>query len=160
MKPFKLKRKMKTGTYMLTDVVKGLEKSKTLWKIFGSRAKAQNAIQNTKLWVSPHPWIIWVSDKTGKVIISEKYLRTAPRRQLFLDFVHEMVHVKQFIDGRSLHDRRHKYEDRPIEIEAYKYTVEEAKSLGMNRRQIIDYLKVPWVMGDREKRMIQNILGR
>jgi len=42
----------------------------------------------------------------------------------------------------DLFDRKYSYVDRPTEVEAYKYTVEEARNLGMKKEEILDYLKV------------------
>jgi len=159
MKNFRLKRSVKPGTYPLLEVAAGLEQCRTLWKVFGSKARAIRILSQTKLHVSRKPWMAWVNDKKGEVNISGAYLRKAPRRQLYLDLVHELVHIKQWHDGKELWDKSYSYQDRPTEIEAYKVTSEEAKKLGMSKKQIVEYLKVPWIRGNSEKQMMRNILG-
>lgn len=159
MENFRLKRNVKHGTYPILEVAAGLDQCKSLWKVFGSKAKANRILIQTKLHVSRKPWMAWVNDKKGEVNISGGYLRKAPKRQLYLDMVHELVHIKQWHDGKDLWDKKYSYQDRPTEIEAYKVAAEEAKKIGMTKRQIVEYLKVPWIRGEAEKQMMRNILG-
>ncbi len=164
MKSFRLRRKAKIGKiYTLNYIASGLENCKTLWKVFGNRNKTLKILSEAKVRISPSSFLIWHDQWTGKIDISLKYLIKAPRRDLYLDFIHELVHLKQFLKkGRNYYkseSRKYKYGDRPLEIEAYKYTVMEAKRIGMTRRQIINYLDVPWVKGKDKARMIKNIIG-
>ncbi|MGQ9515369.1 MAG: hypothetical protein ACUVTL_10060 [Thermoproteota archaeon] len=49
---------------------------------------------------------------------------------LYLDIIHELTHVKQFMDGKKLFDWRHKYVEMPTEVEAFRNAVEGARRLG------------------------------
>ena len=70
--------------------------------------------------VQARPGYLRVDDETGNIVVSGEYLRTGDERYLYLDVVHELVHVRQFIEGKELFDRRYSYVDRPTEIEAYR----------------------------------------
>ncbi len=86
-----------------------------------------------------------VSDEDGHIFASEYYLKEGEEWSIYLDVVHELVHVKQFMEGKELFDGKYGYVDRPTEIEAYRLTVKEARRIGLNENEIYDYLEVPWV---------------
>ncbi|MCS4539406.1 MAG: hypothetical protein HYU03_01775, partial [Thaumarchaeota archaeon] len=78
-------------------------------------------------------------------------------KHLYLDLIHELVHVRQHMEGRELFDKRYSYVDRPTEIEAYSAAVKEAKRIGMSYEEIEDYLKVEWVTDEEFDRMLTNL---
>lgn len=86
-----------------------------------------------------------VDGETGHIMINPEYLKTGHERHLYLDVIHELTHVRQFREGKELYDRRYPYFERPTEIEAYKMAVEEARRIGMDREEIVEYLRVEWV---------------
>ena len=49
------------------------------------------------------------------------------------------------MDGRELFDPKYTYVERPTEIEAYAYTVKEARRLGLSDEKICLYLKSEWM---------------
>ena len=56
--------------------------------------------------------------------------------------IHVLVHVRQFLEGRELYDQQFEYVERPTELEAYRYTVAEARRVGMNEGEILKYLRL------------------
>lgn len=101
-----------------------------------------------------------VDGETGGVIINPEYLRTGNEAHIYLDVIHELVHVKQFREGKELYDRRYPYLERPTEIEAYKVAVEEAKRIGMSTEEIVDYLRVEWVTEEEFARFVATMRVR
>jgi hypothetical protein len=91
------------------------------------------------------------------VCIGSKYLASARINCLYLDVIHVLVHVKQFLDGRDLYDQTFEYVDRPTEIEAYRYTIDEAKRLQMSEDEILKYLRVDAVDDSELGRLIEKI---
>jgi hypothetical protein len=88
-------------------------------------------------------------------------LKQGERRAVYLDLIHELVHVKQFRDGREITlelGKRFEYVERPTELEAYMHTIKEARRLGMNDEEIFDYLEVTW-LDDEEVRHLARHLG-
>ena len=75
------------------------------------------------------------------------------RVDVFLDVIHELVHVKQFMEGKELFDVHYDYADRPTEIEAYRYAVAEARNIGLSDERICEYLKTEWMSYDEFKRL-------
>jgi hypothetical protein len=103
---------------------------------------------------------IWVSDKDGHLIVNANYLKEGETRDIYLDLIHELVHVKQFRDGRELSlnfGKRFEYVDRPTELEAYRHTIKEARKLGMRDKEIVDYLRITWLDEEEVRRLARNL---
>lgn len=86
-----------------------------------------------------------VSGEDGHLVISSHYLNHGDRVDVYLDVIHELVHVRQFMEGQELFDTEYSYVERPTEIEAYRYAVEEARKLGLSDERIGRYLKTEWI---------------
>ena len=97
------------------------------------------------------------SDEDGHLIISAHYLKEGDSRSIYLDVIHELVHVRQFREGRQLFDESYEYADRPTELEAYRHALKEARRLGMSDDEIFEYLKVTWLDEDQVGRLARNI---
>ena len=79
---------------------------------------------------------MYVDGADGHLVISKGYLNTGNKTDIYLDLIHELCHVKQFMDGKELFDPRYEYVDRPTEIEAYRYSVQEARRIGLPEERI------------------------
>ncbi len=155
MPPFQV-NDVDVGSYRLSAVFEGLEESKVLLKVFGSDLK--RVLDETQVKINQHPWIIWVDDESGEININVDYFRQNDLQTMRLDIVHELIHVKQLSEGKDLFDSRFSYADRPTEIEAYRLTVEEALDLGLNRQEIVEYLRVDWITEDEHQRLIKAVM--
>lgn len=98
-----------------------------------------------------------VSEVDGHLVVSCHYLNTGDIVDIYLDVVHELVHVKQFMDGKELFDDNYSYVERPTEIEAYEVAVKEARNLGLSDKRICEYLKTEW-MSDEELKCLADRL--
>jgi hypothetical protein len=148
---------LELGMYQLTDVVEGLDNSVALNKIFGS--KLTMILNSTVVNVVCKPWQIWVDRETKIITINKDYLLHTDKSTLYLDFIHEMVHIWQIANGKNVFDRSVSYVDAPTEIEAYRYTVEDAKRIGFSKNDVIDYLKVRWISDQEHLRLVKAVLG-
>lgn len=97
-----------------------------------------------------------VSDDDGHLLVSTYYLRTGAPRDVYLDVVHELVHVRQHREGRPLFNPRFEYVDRPTELEAYRACTREARRIGMSDAEIYRYLKVFWLSDAEVRRLARN----
>ena len=154
---FKTKRNAPLGEYRFTEVFIGVENSPTLLRVFGSQRTMLKIVHHIKLRVVDSDSGIWLDYGTGSICIGSKYLLGAKVNYLYLDVVHVLVHMKQFLDGKELYDQTFEYVDRPTEIEAYRYTVEEAKRLEMTEDDILKYLRVDAVDDAELGRLIEKI---
>ena len=146
---------IKGPTYPFTDYFKGLEKAKAVRNIFGE--KTEEVLRNLRVeftWVRSY---MWVNSTDGHLTVSSYYMNNGDRIDIYLDLIHELVHVKQFMEGKELFDSRYDYIDRPTEIEAYQHAVEEAKNLGLSDEKICKYLKTEWMSNEDLKRLAKTL---
>jgi len=145
---------------IFTELFKDFEKVEAVKGIFGE--KTQQVLSNLEVELS---WIIgymYVDGSDGHLVISKSYLNSGDKIDIYLDLIHELCHVKQYMDGKELFDPRYEYVDRPTEIEAYSYAVQEAKRLGLTNERICLYLRTEW-MGENDFRRLAksvNVLVR
>ena len=139
-----------------TDYFHGFDQVDAVRQIFGARTA--QILRATKVEFFSSRWgYMGVSDEDGHLLVSTHYLRTGKPRDIYLDVIHELVHVKQFRDGRKLFPRGFEYPDSPTEIEAYKHCIAEGRRLGMTDRQVLEYLKVFWMEPADLRRLARNV---
>jgi len=141
-KSFRVRRSAVVGEYKLSEVFTGLEASSALLKVFGSKPQMAKIMKHLKLRVERHDSGLWLDRDTGTICIGAKYLATAKSDFLYLDVIHVLVHVRQFLEGKELYDQAFEYVDRPTELEAYRATVAEARRVGMEEDEILKYLRL------------------
>jgi len=147
-----INRDVKVTLHRFTDYFKGFEKVEAVREILGN--ETERVLNNLKVeFYSSRRGYMGVSDQDGHILISAHYLKNGNERDLYLDIVHELVHVKQFLEGKELFENRWEYVDRPTEIEAYQRAVNEARRLGMTDKEIYQYLKTEWMSEDDLKRL-------
>jgi hypothetical protein len=152
----RLTRMLRVGgsSGMFLDYFKGFEKSQAVQGIFGDAT--DEVLKNLKVQFT---WFgyMGVDDNDGHLMVNKSYLNNGDKTDIYLDVVHELCHVKQHMDGQELFDPGYDYVDRPTEVEAYRYTVQEAKRLGLSDEQIICYLQTEWMSEDDLERLVKNI---
>jgi hypothetical protein len=142
--------------YPFTDFFKGFEKVEAVRSTFGQ--ETDDILKNLKVeFFSFKYGYMAVSDIDGHLLISTHHLKTGEFRVLYLDVAHELVHVKQFMEGRKLFNHDFEYVDNPTEIEAYRHAVKEARRIGMSDSEIIEYLKVEWIDEDSLHRLVESV---
>ena len=95
-----------------------------------------------------------INDKKGSIIVNAKYLKEGEETYIYLDVIHELVHIRQHKEGKELWDKRYAYYDRPTELEAYRVALKEARRLGLTEEKIVDYLKVEWATDEEFRRFL------
>jgi len=151
----KILRDVKIITYPFTDYFIGFEKVDAVEEIFGE--KTEEVLRNLKVEFRGGRGYMAVSNIDGHLIVSANYLKNGDIEDLYLDVIHELVHVRQFMDGKKLFDDRYSYIDRPTEIEAYRYVVKEARRLGLSDERICEYLKTEWISDEDLKRLAKTL---
>jgi len=158
---FRLMRKLQltgilrlgTSTRMFLDYFKGFEKSQAVRGIFGD--KTDEVLKKQKVEFT---WFgyMGVDDNDGHLMVNKRYLNSGDKTDIYLDVVHELCHVKQHLEGKKLFCPGYDYVDRPTEVEAYRYTVKEAKRLGLSDERILSYLQTEWMSDSDLKRLVKN----
>ena len=141
------------STKPFTDYFKGFDKVDAVRRIFGERT--EEVLSNLRVEFNGRRGYMGVSDIDGHLMISAYYLNEGDMTDIYLDIIHELVHVRQFIDGKELFDGRYNYIERPTEVEAFQHAVEEARNLGLSDERICDYLKTEWMSDDDLKRLTE-----
>jgi GNAT superfamily N-acetyltransferase len=134
------------------EVFSGFENVGAVRRLFGP--DTERIISNLKISLDSPRGYLRVDGETGNIIINPDYLKSGDEKHLYLDVIHELTHVKQFREGKELYDRSYAYFERPTEIEAYRVAVEEARVIGMDRDEIVEYLRVEWVTEEEFLRFV------
>ncbi len=149
--------RVETGTYRLEDIFEGLQDIEILRQIFQTKKELVEVFSKTKVIVDTSSHYMHVKNEDASIVIGLEHLVKSDKMVLYLDIVHELVHVKQQRAGLDLYNKSHSYVDRPTEIEAYMIAVQEAKRLGMKYNEIMDYLHVEWITREEHLRLASNI---
>ncbi len=137
------------------DYFKDFDKVEVVKGIFGE--KTTEVLTNLKVEFSWLSGYMYVDGDDGHIVISKKYLKHGNKTDIYLDLVHELCHVKQFTEGKELFDPNYSYVDRPTEIEAYRYTVKEARRIGLTEKRICHYLKTEWISDSDFRRLTKSV---
>jgi hypothetical protein len=140
---------------IFTEYFKDFEKVQAVKDIFGE--KTTEVLSHLKVEISWIMGYMYVDGSDGHLVISKGYLNTGNKTDIYLDLVHELCHVKQFMDGRELFDPRYDYVDRPTEIEAYRHCIKEARRLGLSEERIRSYLRTEWMSEHDFKRLAKSV---
>lgn len=153
---FSVRRAVGYNNTNLAAIVAGLENSPSVSGRTQDERKA--FLATVRVAFTNGPGFMHV-DTDGTLHISAKYWQTGKLATLYLDLVHELVHVKQQRDGRDLYDERYAYVDRPTEIEAYKTAAKESRRLKLPKSVILNHMDVPWVTAEEKKRLHRAVFG-
>ena len=95
-------------------------------------------------------------DYDGRILINPHYFERGKFIDLYLDVIHELVHVQQVFDGKDS-NKALPYVQRPLEIEAYQKAVNEARELGLDENQIIEYLESDLINTEELKQLATSL---
>jgi hypothetical protein len=142
---------MGASTHVFTNYFKDFDKLEAVKGIFGE--KTPEVLQNLKVDFTWFSGYMYVNSSNGHLVVSTRYLNSGDKVDIYLDLIHELCHIRQLIEGKELFDPLYSYVERPTEIEAYRYTVQEARRLGLSDERICEYLKTEW-MSDRDLKFL------
>ncbi len=140
---------------IFTEFFKGFENVEAIKGIFGE--KTVEILSHLTVEISWIMGYMYVDGSDGHLVISKGYLNNGDKIDIYLDLIHELCHVKQFKEGKELFDPRYEYVDRPTEIEAYRYCIQEARRLGLSEERIRCYLWTEWMGKDDFKRLAKSV---
>jgi hypothetical protein len=152
-----LVKKLNLGvsTFIFSDYFKGFENLKVIKAIFGKNTT--QVLNNLKVDITWFGGYMFVDDFSGHLVVSSRYLKKGNKIDIYLDLIHELFHVKQFLEGKNLFDSKYSYVDRPTEIEAYDYTIKEARRLGLTDKRILRYLETEWITPTALRRLAKTL---
>lgn len=150
-----IEREVGPGTVPFCNVFIGFERVGAVKAIFGDQTK--KILSELNVEVADGRGYMHINAENGSIVVNSQYLREGEEMHVYLDVIHELVHIKQHKEGRELWDRRFAYVDRPTEIEAYKAAVKEARRIGLKGDELVEYLKVEWVNEKEFLRMLRTL---
>ena len=153
----KINRNISPGDYSLAEIFDGLKEVAILTRVFKTKEELDDVFLKTKVIVEESDHYMYVKNDDASIVIGFRHLKNSDSKILYLDIIHELVHVMQQRQGLDLYDKSYAYVDRPTEIEAYEVAVLEAKNLGMNDEEILDYLLVEWITPEEHKRLATHV---
>jgi len=151
----KIRRDVNIVLHNFIDYFQGFEKVEAVREVFGE--KTEEILNELKVEFVSRRGYMGVDEQDGHLIISAYYLKSGSERDIYLDIIHELVHVKQYMQGQKLFDNRYDYVERPTEIEAYKHAVKEARRLGMTEKEICTYLRTEWMREEDLARLAEAV---
>ncbi len=142
--------------YKFTEYFRGFDGVQVVRDLFGDAT--EKVLNDLSVEFYSSRWgYMGVSEEDGHLMVSTYYLRNGDERELYLDVIHELVHVKQYLDGRKFFPEGIDYPDLPTEIEAYGIAVREARRIGLMEEEILEYLRVPWMDEEDYQRLLTNL---
>ena len=157
MNQIKVNRDLQDGHYNIEDIFMNLKTAEILLKVFKSQEVLDDVFEKTVVIIDGSSHYMHVKNEDASIVVGKDHLKNSEKKVLYLDIIHELVHVKQQRQGLDLYDSTYHYVDRPTEIEAYAIAVEEARRLGMNDSEIFDYLHVEWISHEEHKRLASSV---
>jgi hypothetical protein len=154
--PVQIPGNVPIAMHNFTEFFKGFENVPAVQEIFGQETERVLKELRVEFFSSKFGYM-GVSDEDGHLIVSAYYLREGDPISKYLDVVHELVHVRQFREGKALFDETFEYHDRPTELEAYRHAVKEARRLGMSDPELFEYLKVDWMTDEEVRKLARNL---
>lgn len=163
------------GRFPLLEVFGGLEKTVPFRKYPGDDGRIRKIANHTWVQVSDGPGWMYVAPprtppeiraagfrmvETSKdvIVVSRSHLANSPRMDIYLDVIHEFLHILQRKQGRDIWPhRRVPYADRPTEVEAYAFSIAEARRLGVPDSYLREYLRVTWLRRAEYLRLLRNV---
>lgn len=137
------------------EYFKNFDKVEAVKGIFGEKTTEVLSHLTVELsWIFGY---MYVDGSDGHLVISKNYLNNGDKTDIYLDLIHELCHVKQYMEGKELFDPRYDYVERPTEIEAYQYCVREARRIGLSEERIGCYLKTEWMSEDDLKKLEKSV---
>ncbi len=154
MNGFRIHRTLPSGRHPLHRLAEGLHRVPSLLAYFEGEGELRGLLNSSVVHLQSFDGYMWVDTDEGCLMVSMEYLQEADEVSLYLDMIHEVVHLRQLSEGMELFDKRYTYDRRPTELEAYRVSLEEARRLGLSEEFLRDYLSVPWINQEQYEDML------
>src|SRR3989304_4096561 len=92
------------------DYFKNFDKNEAVKEMFGE--KTEEVLRNLKVEFMGLFGYMGVDNTDGHLLVNVRYLETGDKVDIYLDVIHELCHVKQYMEGKELFDARYDYVDR------------------------------------------------
>ncbi len=171
---FRISRDLPPGNYPLLRVFPGFAEVPPFAEYPVSARTARSRVKGTTIqvtaerdwmyvapyeappWAGKYGWTPFTSPKDC-IVVGRNHLLKSPSMILYLDILHEFCHILQRNAGRELWDITQGYVDSPTELEAYRFSVAEARRLRVPDSFLRSYLRVEWVNSKDHRKLLKNL---
>lgn len=172
---FRPHRNTPAGRYPLLEVFEGLADTVPFAKYPGDDAATRRIAEGCYAHITTGPGWMYIAPRRtppevraagfrmvespdDEIVVAQSYLANGASMDLYLDIIHEFFHILQRRQGRALWlGRKVSYVDRPTEVEAYSFSVAEARRLGVPDTYLRKYLLVTWVSRREYLRLLRHV---
>lgn len=155
----RVNRRLRPGPHPFLSLLPRAEESPALRRIAKGSAARARLLAGAQVNVCGARGYAFVDVQRPRIVLSSWYYETGEARDLYLDLLHELTHLRQLGEGFDLWDERFDYVDRPTEVEAYAVAVEEGRRLGMTSDEVREHLSNPWMAAADVDRLLRHIDG-
>ncbi len=99
-------------------------------------------------------WQPVLSPDQDCIVVGAGHLRESSELVLFMDIYHELCHLVQRRNGANLWEPGVGYTKRWTEVEAYRFVVDEGRSLGVTDAFLREYLRVEWITDEEHAELL------
>jgi hypothetical protein len=145
------------GEYPYLALLPRVLESPAVRRIESPTTPIDHLLEIARVRIEPGDGYVWVDDEVPAVILVERYYQRGDPRDLYLDLLHELTHLRQLAEGHSLWNESFSYVDRPTEIEGYAVAIEEGRRLGMTESELLRHLANPWMTRSDVRRLRENV---
>jgi hypothetical protein len=173
-KGFRITRDLPVGRHPLLAAFPGADRLRIAARLQPDEAARAKLFEETcvqlvdqDLWMYVAPWDMppgarreWqpvLSPGSDCIVIGKSHLADSAPLILYLDIFHELCHVIQRHGGANLFAPGVSYVKRWTEVEAYRFVVEEARTLGVSDEFLREYLRVEWISEDEHRELLASL---
>jgi hypothetical protein len=173
-KGFRVAREMPAGRHPLLAVFPGLDTLPPAKRMEPDAKQRARLFEDTcvevvdaDMWmyVAPHDmpstfrgrWKPVISPGSDCIVVGKGHLANSPALMLFMDIYHELCHIRQRQAGANLWEPGVSYVKRWTEVEAYRFVVDEARSVGVSDGFLREYLKVEWITAKEHRELLTEL---
>jgi hypothetical protein len=150
-------RTLPPGAHLFVDVLPGVSGSPALARVAADPAVRARLLEAARVEIRAGRGYAFVDVDAPSIVMSDWYFREGDERDLYLDLLHELTHLRQLEEGLDLWDERFEYVDRPTEIEGYAVAIEEGRRLGMGDEDVVRHLSNPWMTAADVQRLLGHV---
>jgi hypothetical protein len=172
---FRVERATPVGRHPILEVFPGLDRLGPASRIEydperRARLFAETGIEvvDQDMWMYVAPWEEpafarrrgWrpvVTPGHDSIVVGQNHLRESSEMTLYLDIYHELCHIVQRRDGANLWEPGVGYVERKTEVDAYRFVVQEARTLGVPDDYLREYLKVEWISAKEHEQLLEAV---
>ncbi len=150
-------RGLRQGLHPFLSILPGALDSLALELIGTDRIPGATVLERTRVNLVAEDGYCWIDEKVPCIVLTLGHYTSGSDLDLYLDLLHEAVHIRQVMEGRDVWDETVPYHRRFTEIEGYAVAVSECRRLGLDAREIRAHCENPWMTPSQVTELLAGI---